>query len=335
MSIVVTAASGQLGRLVVESLLERGVVPTDIVATARDVSRLEDLAERGVSTAVLDYGAPGAEVIGRGDTVLLVSGTEPDRVAQHRAVIELAAGAGAERVAYTSAIRADHTTLFVAPDHAATEVILRASGVPFTILRNSWYNENYRRPSSGLAGPAWWSPARPEGGSPAHRAGTTPTLLLRYSSALATRAPSTSSAGTPPGPCRNWPTPSAMSWIGRSSCNWSLPSSTGRSLLMLALPGSCSIFRWLWTGIPPPATCTWTATICRGSSVGRRRRSRRRFVPGSERHHNGRGGLSSSPCEAVTLRSDQAGGSASVASAVEHRPGFWLKPPASRRDPAH
>jgi len=144
MSIVVTAASGQLGRLVVESLLERGVVGSDIVATSRDISRLEDLAERGVGTAVLDYRAPGDDLIGRGDTVLLVSGTQRDRVAQHRAVIELAAKAGAARVAYTSAIRADHTTLFVAPDHAATEVILRDSGVPFTILRNNWYHENYR-----------------------------------------------------------------------------------------------------------------------------------------------------------------------------------------------
>ena len=144
MSIVVTAASGQLGRLVVESLLERGVVGSDIVATARDISRLEDLAERGVGTAVLDYRAPGDDLIGRGDTVLLVSGTQRDRVAQHGAVIELAAKAGAARVAYTSAIRADHTTLFVAPDHAATEEILRGSGVPFTILRNNWYHENYR-----------------------------------------------------------------------------------------------------------------------------------------------------------------------------------------------
>jgi len=143
MSIVITAASGQLGRLVVESLLARGVTPGDIVATARDVSRLEDLAEQGVATVALDYSAPGADVIGRGDSVLLVSGTEPDRVAQHRALIGLAAEAGADRVAYTSAIRADDTTLFVAPDHAATEEILRASGVPFTILRNSWYNENY------------------------------------------------------------------------------------------------------------------------------------------------------------------------------------------------
>lgn len=146
MSIVVTGATGQLGRLIVEQLLEAGVAPVEIVATGRAVERLTELGERGVRVERLDFGAVPESVdwLSEGDVLLLVSGSEVgQRVAQHAAVIDLAARSGVRRVVYTSAPAADDTALVLAPEHAATEQLIRESGLPFTILRNNWYTENY------------------------------------------------------------------------------------------------------------------------------------------------------------------------------------------------
>ena len=146
MSIVVTGATGHLGRLVVESLLERGVDPADVVATGRSVERLADLADRGVRVEALDFDAvpESAPWLAAGDVVLLVSGSEfGRRVEQHAAVVDLAKRSGAARIVYTSAPAADDTTLALAPEHAATERVIRDSGLPFTLLRNGWYTENY------------------------------------------------------------------------------------------------------------------------------------------------------------------------------------------------
>jgi NAD(P)H dehydrogenase (quinone) len=146
MSIVVTGATGHLGRLTVEGLLERGVDPAEIVATGRSVEKLSDLAERGVRVERLDFDDVPESVswLGAGDVVLLVSGSEVGkRVPQHTAVVELAQRAGVGRIVYTSAPAADDTTLVLAPEHAATERVIRASGLPFTFLRNGWYDENY------------------------------------------------------------------------------------------------------------------------------------------------------------------------------------------------
>jgi NAD(P)H dehydrogenase (quinone) len=148
MSIIVTGATGHLGRLVVESLLERGTDPASIVATGRSTDRLADLAERGVRTETLDFDAvpDSAPWLAAGDVVLLVSGSEVGRrVPQHTAVVELAQRSGAARIVYTSAPSADDTALVLAPEHAATEQVVRASGLPFTFLRNGWYTENYRQ----------------------------------------------------------------------------------------------------------------------------------------------------------------------------------------------
>ncbi len=145
MSVVVTAASGQLGSLVVRSLVDRGVDPASITATGRSTERLAEVAKLGVATAEFDYDAPADEVIKAGDTVLLVSGSEVgQRLPQHTNVIEAAKAAGAARIVYTSAPRADDTTLVLAPEHRATEELLKESGVDWTILRNGWYHENYR-----------------------------------------------------------------------------------------------------------------------------------------------------------------------------------------------
>lgn len=144
MSVVVTGATGHLGRLVVEGLLDAGV--TDVVAGARGPERLADLAARGARAVELDYDRPEtlAAALAGADTVVLVSGSEVGRrVAQHGAVVDAAAAAGVRRVIYTSAPHADATELVLAPEHQATEELLAASGLVTTVLRNNWYTENY------------------------------------------------------------------------------------------------------------------------------------------------------------------------------------------------
>jgi len=144
MSIVVAGATGHLGRLVVERLLDRGVAPDEIVAAGRVLDRVADLGARGVRTAVFDYDDPAPGVLARGDTFLLTSMPVLGvRVAQHRNALEAAAKAGVARVVYTSAPHADDTPLVLAPEHKATEELITASGVPYTIVRNNWYTENY------------------------------------------------------------------------------------------------------------------------------------------------------------------------------------------------
>jgi len=146
MSLIVTGASGHLGSLVVESLLERGVAPEQIVATGRRLDALAPFAARGVRTAELDYSRPETidAVLSAGDTVLLVSGSEVgQRAAQHQNVIDAAVRAGAARIVYTSAPHATTSELVLAPEHKATEEAILASGLPYTILRNNWYSENY------------------------------------------------------------------------------------------------------------------------------------------------------------------------------------------------
>ncbi len=143
MSVVVTGATGHLGRLVVQHLLAGGVPADQVVATGRSADRLAGL---GVATAVADYDdAASLEAAFAGaETVLLVSGSEPGvRVAQHGRVIDAARAAGVRRVVYTSAPHADTSGLVLAPDHKATEELLRASGLAWTVLRNNWYTENY------------------------------------------------------------------------------------------------------------------------------------------------------------------------------------------------
>ncbi|WTO35696.1 SDR family oxidoreductase [Streptomyces achromogenes] len=144
MSIVVTGATGHLGRHVVAQLLEK--VPAErITAVVRDAAKGADLAARGVRLAVADYNAPETldGLFAAGDKVLLISGSEvdKDRVAQHTAVIDAAKAAGVALLAYTSA--PGTLTAALADDHRATEQVLRASGLPYTLLRNGWYHENY------------------------------------------------------------------------------------------------------------------------------------------------------------------------------------------------
>ncbi|RVX40025.1 NAD(P)H dehydrogenase (quinone) [Nonomuraea polychroma] len=138
--IVVTGASGHLGRLVIEELKKR--VPAErIVAAARTPEKAADL---GVEVREADYDRPETlkDALRGATKVLLISGVDVNRAQQHAAIVDAAKEAGAA-LAYTSAPSADITETALAADHKATEAYIKASGVAYTIVRNNWYHENY------------------------------------------------------------------------------------------------------------------------------------------------------------------------------------------------
>jgi NAD(P)H dehydrogenase (quinone) len=144
-TIVVTGATGHLGRLVLEELL-RIAPKARLVGTARNADAAKDLAARGVEIRTADYTRPAslATALAGADKVLLISANEVgQRVAQHRNVVDAAKAAGVKLLGYTSILRADTSPMGLAVEHLATEKYIRASGVPFVFLRNGWYTENY------------------------------------------------------------------------------------------------------------------------------------------------------------------------------------------------
>lgn len=143
--IVVTGASGNLGRLIIDQLVTQ-VDPSSIVAAARSVERLADFAERGVTVRQLDYDHPDtiSSALDGATQVLLVSSSEIGRrLGQHRAVIHAAIAAKVEHLAYTSILRAETSTLALAAEHRATEEVLAHADITTTRLRHGWYIENY------------------------------------------------------------------------------------------------------------------------------------------------------------------------------------------------
>ena len=146
MSIVIAGATGHLGRLVVENLLQRDVPAGDITAAGRDTTKIKDLADRGVRVRAIDYDDPASldDAFRGAARILLISASEVgQRARQHGHAIDAAAAAGAGLLAYTSIAHADTTTLRLAAEHQATEAALRASGLDYVLLRHSWYLENY------------------------------------------------------------------------------------------------------------------------------------------------------------------------------------------------
>lgn len=143
----ITGATGQLGRLVVEKLVEK-VGSSNVVAGARTPERADGL---GVEVRAFDYTKPEELVLAlQGvDRLLLISSSEiGTRTAQHKAVIEAAKAAGVSFLVYTSVLRADGSKLGVAQEHRETEQAIRESGLRHAILRNGWYTENL---TGGLA----------------------------------------------------------------------------------------------------------------------------------------------------------------------------------------
>jgi NAD(P)H dehydrogenase (quinone) len=143
--IVVTGASGHLGRLVIDALTTT-VDPAEVVAGVRTPRNAADLAERGVNVRRLDYDEPSTlrGALTGADKVLLISGSEPGRrLPQHQAVVDAASAEGVSLLAYTSVLHAATAPLKLAAEHLATEQTIARAGLPSTILRNGWYTENY------------------------------------------------------------------------------------------------------------------------------------------------------------------------------------------------
>jgi NAD(P)H dehydrogenase (quinone) len=143
--IVITAASGQLGRLVMQELLKS--VPADqLVAAVRSPEKVSDFADQGVQVRQIDYTQPDtlATAFADAEKVLFISSSEiGSRVQQHANVIAAVKEAGVKLVSYTSILRADSSPLNLAEEHKQTEALLKESGVPHVLLRNGWYTENY------------------------------------------------------------------------------------------------------------------------------------------------------------------------------------------------
>lgn len=143
--IAVTGATGQLGSLVVEKLLKQ-VPAQQVVAAVRSVEKAAAFAETGVQVRHADFNQPQTlqAAFAGIDKLLLISSSEiGQRAAQHAAAIDAAKAAGVSLIAYTSLLHADTTPLRLRTEHVATEGYLRASGVPFVLLRNGWYTENF------------------------------------------------------------------------------------------------------------------------------------------------------------------------------------------------
>jgi NAD(P)H dehydrogenase (quinone) len=146
MSVVITGATGHLGRLVVQNLLQRGVPAPDITAAGRDTTKIKDLADRGVRVRAIDYDDPATldDAFRGAAKILLISASEVgQRVRQHGNAIDAAVRAGTGLLAYTSIAHADTNTMRLAGEHQATEAALRVSGLDYVLLRHSWYLENY------------------------------------------------------------------------------------------------------------------------------------------------------------------------------------------------
>lgn len=143
--IAITGATGQLGRLVINALLKK-VPANEIIAAVRSPEKAADLQALGVTLRAADYSQPETlqSAFAGVDKLLLISSSEVgQREVQHKAVIDAAKAAGVGFIAYTSLLHADTSPLGLGVEHRATEAQLKASGIPFALLRNGWYTENY------------------------------------------------------------------------------------------------------------------------------------------------------------------------------------------------
>ena len=151
--IVVTGASGALGQLVVQGLLDK-VPAAQIVAAVRDPAKVAHFAARGVQVRQADYNDPAsldAALAGAEKVLLVSSDTVGQRLPQHLNVVAAARRAGLRLLAYTSILHADRSPLALAQEHVATEAAIRDSGLAYSFLRNGWYLENFDSRIAGAA----------------------------------------------------------------------------------------------------------------------------------------------------------------------------------------
>lgn len=145
MKIAITGATGQLGNLVIEQLLQL-TAAQNIVALVRNIDKAEHFKVQGIEPREFDYDHPETLVpaLSGIDKLLLISANEIGRrTPQHQAVIDAAKVAGVPYLAYTSLLRADTSPLGLAQEHRETEKLIQDSGITYTFLRNNWYSENY------------------------------------------------------------------------------------------------------------------------------------------------------------------------------------------------
>ncbi|EKP4390445.1 SDR family oxidoreductase [Cronobacter malonaticus] len=143
--IAITGATGQLGQRVIDTLLNT-VAAQEIVAIVRNPAKAAALSARGVQVRAADYNDAAAltAAFAGVEKLLLISSSEVgQRATQHRNVIDAAKTAGVKLIAYTSLLHADRSPLGLAEEHVATEKMLADAGVPYVLLRNGWYTENY------------------------------------------------------------------------------------------------------------------------------------------------------------------------------------------------
>lgn len=149
--IAITGANGQLGQLVIASLLEK-TEASNIIALVRNLDSADGLKALGVEVREADYNKPETlqNAFEGVDKLLLISGSEVgSRVAQHQAVIDAVKGKGLSLFAYTSILKADTSPMILAQEHRVTEQAIKDAGLPAVILRNGWYSENYTQGISG------------------------------------------------------------------------------------------------------------------------------------------------------------------------------------------
>lgn len=143
--IAITGATGQLGRLVIDQLLQT-IPANQLIALVRNPSKASDLQARGLQVRAADYTQPATlETALQGvEKLLLISSSEVgQRLEQHRNVVAAAKKSGVALLAYTSILNAQHSQMDLAHEHRETEQLIKASGIPFVFLRNGWYTENY------------------------------------------------------------------------------------------------------------------------------------------------------------------------------------------------
>ena len=143
--IAITGATGQLGQHVIANLLNT-TPASQLVAVVRNPAKAEALSQKGIVVRQADYGDEAAltKALQGVDKLLIISSSEVgQRAPQHRNIIQAAAAAGVKFIAYTSLLHADTSPLGLADEHIATEKMLADSGIPYALLRNGWYTENY------------------------------------------------------------------------------------------------------------------------------------------------------------------------------------------------
>lgn len=148
-TLLVTGASGKLGRKTVERLLALGTAPSQIIATTRDISKLTDLAQKGVVVRQADFDNAEAlpAAFAGADKIAIIStdalGVPGQRLAQQQNAVSAAKSAGVKHVFYTSMPNpVAESKIPFAGDHRGTEEAIQSSGMDYTILRNGWYQEN-------------------------------------------------------------------------------------------------------------------------------------------------------------------------------------------------